>query len=221
MPDQPGSVAQLVQRFNAYLPTLVAGLLVVALGLVAGWVARRALIRILVWLRLDRLGGRSGWRAALGKGDVRAALYSLVGSIAFALVFLVFLDNALQIWGLTVLSAAIDKVVRYSPNLGLVALVAGIGVALADGAARRVEETLAAEGVARARLAGKVLKGALLSIVAAIALWQLDLARPVVLAAFVTTFAAFGVAFALAIGLGSAKAVQAAWERLMERREDE
>ncbi len=88
-------------------------------------------------------------------------------------------------------------------------------------AARRAEETLAAERVARARLAGKILQGAHLSIVAAIALRQLDPARPVVLAAFPTISAAFGVAFELAVGLGSAKAVQAAWERLTGRREDE
>ena len=105
--------------------------------------------------------------------------------------------------------------------LGLVALIAGLGVALADRAAQRPDEALAAECVARARLAGKLLKGTVLPVVAAIALRQPDLARPVVLKAFVTNFTAFGIACALAVGLGSAEAVQAPRERLMKPREDE
>lgn len=70
----------------------------------AGWVLKRAVIRALIWLRLDRLGGNIGWRAAFGKGNVRAALYNLVGSIAMMIIVLLFLDNALDIWGLTVRS---------------------------------------------------------------------------------------------------------------------
>lgn len=72
-----------------------------------------------------------------------------------------------------------------------------------------------------ARFGASTLKGASLPIVAAIAPWQLDLTRPVAQAELTTAFATFGIAFALAVGLGSAKAVPAAWERRMGRREDE
>lgn len=219
MTDQPGLLTQFAQRFSEYLPTLVAGLLVLTLGLVVGWVAKQAVVRVLRWLRLDRLGARTGWRAAFEKGDVRAALYDGLGTVAFVLVVLVFLDNALQIWGLTVLSRALDSLVTYLPNLGLVALIAGIGTAMASAAASRAEDALAEDGVGRSRLIGKLLKGALMAIVAALALWQLNLARQIVLSGFLILFGAIGVAFALAVGIGSAKAVQSGWERLSRRKE--
>lgn len=85
---------------------------------------------------------------------------------------------------------------------------------------RFVDITTIGVGIA-VRLCGNFVRGTLLSIVAATALWRLGLARPVARAAFTTAFASIGIAFALAVGLRSARAVQAAWERLMGRRGDE
>lgn len=216
-----GPFAGLAQRVSDYLPTLAVGFLLLALGVAAGWVVKRAVVRILIWLRLDRLGGRVGWRAAFGKGDVRAALYNLLGWIAMILVVLVFLDNALQILGLTVLSRMVDNVVFYVPNLGVAGLIVGIGVFLANVVADRTEDILEEEAFGHARLLGKILKGVLLSIVGAIALWQLDIAREIVLSAFLIAFGAMGVAFAMGVGLGSAKAIQRGWEALFEKRKED
>ncbi|MDH3455992.1 MAG: hypothetical protein OER90_04050, partial [Gemmatimonadota bacterium] len=41
--------------------------------------------------------------------------------------------------------------------------------------------------------------------------------REIVLAAFLITFGAIGVAFAVAVGLGSARAIQRGWESLFDR----
>jgi hypothetical protein len=219
MPESmTGALAGLIRRFMDYLPTLAAGLLVLGLGFAIGWLAKRALVRILVWLRLDRLAGRVGWRSAFGKGDVRAALYDLLGTLAFVVVVLVFLDNALTIWGLAVLSRLIDSFVVALPRLALAALIVAAGIAVASAAAQRVEDALEEEEVGYARLLAKGLKAVLLAVVAALALWELDLARQIVLSGFVIAFGAMGVAFALSLGLGSARAIQRGWEELFEKR---
>lgn len=215
-----GTVAEFQSRLAAYLPTLAAGLVVLLLGVGVGWLAKRAVIRTLVWLRLDRLGGSHSWRAAFAKGDVRSALYSLVGSVVMGLVMLLFLDNALQIWGLEVLSRLADQVLFYLPNLAMVLLIAGIGLFLANTLADRVEETLDEEGVGRARLVAKIFKSALLAVVGALALWQLDFARQIVLSAFLIGFGAIGVTFAIAVGLGSSRALQRAWDSLLDKSND-
>ena len=132
-------LAALIQRFTDYLPTLAAGALVLLAGVMLGWVAKRALVRILIWLRLDRLAGRVGWRSAFVKGDVRAALYDLLGTIALVLVVLVFLDNALTIWGLAVLSRLLDTLVFSVPRLGLAALIVAVGIGISNAVAERAE----------------------------------------------------------------------------------
>ncbi len=222
MQQQPsGPLAELGLKFVGYLPTLAGGLFVVALGLAVGWIVKRAVIRVLIWLRLDRLGGRLGWRAAFGKGDVRGALYNVAGSAAAVVVVLVFLDNALQIWGLTVLSRLLESFLIYLPNLAMVALIAGAGLVLSNAAANGVERALEEEDFARGRLVAKVCKAALLSVVSALALWQLNFAREIVLSAFLIIFGAVGVAFAVAVGLGSAKAIERGWQALFGNREDD
>jgi hypothetical protein len=212
-PD-PSQQIDLSQRFTEYLPTLFGGAVVFALGVAAGWVAKRAVVRVLIWLRLDRLGGRYGWRAAFGKGDVRAALYEVSGTIVMALVVLVFLEEALKLWQLVGMAELTERIILYVPNLAVVGLIVGIGWWLAGTFARRVEEALEDEGVAKAPLLAKGLKAALLAVVVAVALWQLNLAREIVLAAFLIAFGAMGIAFAVAVGLGSAKAVQRGLETL-------
>lgn len=210
----------MLQRFADYLPTLAAGLLVLALGIAAGWVAKRAIVRLFIWLRLDRLAGRAGWRAAFGKGDVRAALYDAIGTGGLVVVVLIFLDNALKIWGLAVLAELVDRLVFYIPNLALVLLIVIVGVVIANVLGARVEEGLVEEGVAQARLVAKALKGALLAVVAALGLWQLQFAREIILAGFLIAFGSIGVAFALAAGLGSTKAIQRAWDALFDKADE-
>ena len=54
--------------------------------------------------------------------------------------------------------------------------------------------------------------------VAALALWELDFARQIVLSGFLVAFGSMGVAFALCVGLGSARAVQRGWDEFFEKR---
>ncbi len=216
-----GQIAGFLDRVSAYLPTLVAGLLVLAAGVAVAWVVKRAVIRILIRLRLDRLGGRIGWRAALGRGDSRAALYNLAGTTAMIAVLLLFLDNVLDIWGLAVLSRIADRVVLALPDIGLGVLVAIVGVFVARVAGERIEDLLDEEGISHARLAGGVCRSVLLTITGALALWQIGFARQIVLAAFLILFGAIGVTFALAVGLGSARAVASGWESIIRKREKE
>jgi hypothetical protein len=222
MQTQPtGPVAQFADQFWAYLPTLAAGLFVLAVGILLGWIAKKAVVRVLIWLRLDRLGGREGWRTAFGKGVVRAALYNLVGSLMMAVIVLVFLDNAFQIWGLEVLTRLMDRTVFYLPNLGLVALIVGIGVLVTNVVSRRTENALDEMEVQHARLVGLVVKAVLLSLVGALALWQLAFAREIILGAFLIAFGSIGVAFALAVGIGAGRAIQTGLEGLFVKKKGE
>jgi len=215
------SLDQFGRTVVEYMPTLLAGSLVVLAGLAAGWLLKRAVVRALVMMRLDRLGGaRSAWRQAVGKGDVRAALYDAVGTVAGAILFLVFLDNALEIWGLVVLARLVDRLIVYLPTLGLALVIAWIGVAVTDVLARRMEAVLLREQVPRAALLVGLARSAFLFVVGALALWELDFAREIVLAAFLIAFGAIGVAFALGVGIGSARAIQDVLASLLSGRDD-
>ncbi len=217
MQTAQGPLAELSTRFTNYIPTLAAGLVVVLVGVVVGWLAKRAVIALLKWIRLDRLGGPTSWRSALAKADVRAALYNAMGTITMAVVILVFLDNALQIWGLMVLAGVADQMIAYLPNLAVAAVIIGVGLLIATSVGERVEDTFAEAGLASPRLLGGIARAAVLAIVAALAIWELNFARQIVMGAFLIGFGSIGVAFALAVGTGSSQAIREAWQQMFER----
>jgi len=220
MPQSPSEpLGRFTQQIVDYLPTLTAGAVILAVGIAVGWIVKRAVVRILIWLRLDRLGLKLGLQAALQKGDVRAPLYDLIGNGAWALVALLFFENALLIWRLDVLARMVEHIIVFIPNLILAGVILGTGFLLAGTVATRAEATLDEEEVPRARLIAKCLQAALLTVVSALALWQLSFAREIVLAAFLIGFGAVGVAFALAVGIGSARAIQHAWESLFRSKD--
>jgi Mechanosensitive ion channel, conserved TM helix len=212
-----GQLVRFSDQIFAYLPTLAAGLAVTALGVAAGWIAKRVVTRAMIWLRLDRLGGRQGWRAAFGKGDVRAALYDMIGNIVMAAVILLFLDNALQIWGLEVLRQLVDRTITYVPNLALVALIVAAGFLFANIAGNRVTNALEEEGFQRSRFIGKLVKAVLQAVVVSLGVWQIGFAQQIVLAAFLIAFGAIGVAFALAVGIGAARSLQQGLDRIFSK----
>jgi len=218
-PVQP--LSELWSQFVGFMPTLAAGLFIILLGLALGWLVKRTIVRLLVWLRLDRLAGRVGWRAAFGKGDVRSALYDMAGNVGMFLVVLIFLNDALNRWGFTALSRVIDAVVVYLPNIGIVAVIVGVGLLVSSNLETKITETLTEEGVVRARLIGKAVRGVLVTFVFALALWQLHFARELILAAFLISLGALGVAFALGVGLGTAKAVEHGISGLFRQHEDD
>lgn len=220
MPDQTAQpLSDFLRQVSAFLPALAAGALVLVLGVIAGWLVKRALVQLLVWLRLDRFARRGGWRSALGKGDVRAELYDGLGTAAMVLVVLLFAEDALRRWGLTALAEFATGLLVYLPNLVLAALIVAIGVLVANVLGARVEQGLAEEDFVHARMLAKVFKGALLALVAALALWQLQFARQIVLGGFLILFGSLGVAFALAVGIGSARAIERGWTALLEKRD--
>ena len=139
------SVRDVLAHLTACLPTLFAGIVVLLIGVVVAWIVAKLTVRILVFLRLDRVLTRMGWGRALEKGDVRHSLFGLLGSVAGVLLFLVFLENAVVIWKLTVLSKLLESLVLLIPQLIAAGVVVLVGWGLAAGVSRAVQRTLVQE----------------------------------------------------------------------------
>jgi Mechanosensitive ion channel, conserved TM helix len=222
MQDQPLiSLRDIFSSIVAFIPTLVAGLLVLAVGVAAWWLVARLVGRLLILLRLDRLVARLGWGRALAKGDVRHALFDLVGTLLGALVFLIFLDNAFVIWHLSVLSRLLEGLVFLVPQLGVVAVILAVGWGAATVAGRGTRRNLFEAGVVRAGLIASLVRAAILVLASTIALVELNIAARIVSEAFLITFGTLGLSFVLAVGLGSRHAVEHMWEDIMSRRREQ
>lgn len=215
------SVRDVMSNVVAYLPTLLAGCIVLVLGAVVAWILAKLVVKLLIFLRLDRVVMRLGWGRALEKGDVRHSLFGLLGLVVGLLMFLVFLDNAVVIWKLTVLSELLEKLVHLIPQLLTAAILLLIGWGVATAVSRAVQRALVQEEFERARLVSRIVRSAILVVACAIALVELNVAVVIVTGAFLIAFGALALCLVFAVGLGSKRAVERMWEERFRRQKEE
>jgi hypothetical protein len=178
----------LADNIISYLPSLLAGIILILIGWIIGWIIKRVLVQISILLRIDRFLRRSRWEADFAKADVRYGLYNFIGNIGFALVFLLFFDNALIAWKLTMLSDLLSKGILFLPKIIIAVAIFGLGWLLAFWTDKSVHRSLHREGIPRASLISKFIKVMILIFFSAIALVELDVAREIIIIGFATIF---------------------------------
>jgi hypothetical protein len=128
----------MLDDFIAYLPSFLAGILLLLVGWFLGWFLKRILVQISIVLRLERFLLRSRWEQDFSKADVRYGLYNFIGNIGFIIIFLIFVNTALSTWKLTILSDLVGKGILFLPRLIIALIVFGIGWLISTGASRSV-----------------------------------------------------------------------------------
>ncbi len=176
--------AKLVQNIVDYFPNLIAGLLLIVVGVLAGWLIKRIVYQLCVLLRIERLLGSFRWGGEFSKADIRHALFRAIGNVTFFIIFLIFLNAALDAMKLSVLSNMIERGVNIIPRLLIALFIFGIGWIIARGVALSVRRALYREGVPRASLIARFSNAVILLFFFAMALVELDIARVVVIIGF-------------------------------------
>lgn len=192
----------LADSIVAYLPSLLAGIIILLIGWLAGWFIKRLLVQISLLIRIDRFLTRSRWADDFSKADVRHGVYNFIGNIGYTLVFLLFLDNALIAWKLTMLSDLLGKGINYLPKIIIAVVIFGFGWLLAFWAERSVELALYREEIPRASLISKFVKMIILLFFAAIALVELELAQIIVIIGFATILITISVISIILTAIG-------------------
>lgn len=194
-----GVFAAFGERLASYVPELLSGLALLAVGLVVAWLARRVVIRLAFVLRLERLLGGSRLGRELARGDVRHAAYNFLGNLSFATVFLVFLDAALSVMRLEVFSGILEVGVTFIPRLFLSLVILGLGWMVAIRVSATTHRALQEEDVPRASLIARFTKAVVLVFVAGMALSVMDFATRVVLIGFTVCMVTLGTVAILSV----------------------
>jgi hypothetical protein len=176
-----------------YLPSLLAGIILLLVGWFVGWLVKRLVIQILVILRFDRLFLRLQWRRALSKADIRYAIFNFIGNVIFFIVFLIFLNSALAAMKLEILSTLIQQGVLFIPKLIIALLILGIGWVIAGRVSNAVYNALLKEDVPHYSIISRFTKFVCLLFFASMALVEIDIATQIVVIGFTTIMITLGV----------------------------
>jgi small-conductance mechanosensitive channel len=187
-------------RIIAFIPNLLAALLILAVGLLVATLLGRATRRILDGIDLPRRLGR-----VIEKESVLQRTPHTFGRIVYWAVALITISLAIDALALTWLSAGLARVLGYLPSvLAAAAILVGaylLGNYLRKRTARRQAE--AGGEQPHLRILPDLLRVGIYVIAGFMALQELGVATTIVTSAFIISLGALSIAAAVAFGLGN------------------
>jgi hypothetical protein len=214
--DFQGGIQDAWSSVAAFVPKLVAALLILLVGYVIAKLIARILNTILERVGFDQAVERGGIKQALARSKYDAS--DIVAKLVFWTIFLLVLQLAFGVFGPNPVSDLLKGLIAYLPNV----LVAIVILVIAAAIARAVTDLLSS-------LLGTVQGGQVLAKGAGIAILvfgvfaaldQLKIAPRIVTGLWYAVLAALVGSVIVAVGGGGIRTMQRYWERAAGRAEE-
>ncbi|MCK4224465.1 MAG: hypothetical protein KAX39_04740 [candidate division Zixibacteria bacterium] len=185
------------------LPSLVGALVILLLGWLVAKILKAALIKLLVAMRFEKFGERSGLSKFLSRGDIKHSLADILGTVFFWIIFLFFIYIAADVLKLSLISDLINRIISFIPNLIAAVLIIIIGVLLSSFFKGMVKVAATSYDLAHRELLGKIVQYLIIFFAVAMSLEELGVATHILVNSVLIIIGAMAFGFALAFGLGS------------------
>ena len=211
---------ELSLQFKAFLPGLLAMLVILALGLLLAKVVKAVLVRFLTAVNFDSWSDRMGFTTLMRKGDLWAKPSALVGVIVFWLLAIVTLMVGLSALKVAAIDQMVGQFFGYMPRIFSAAIIMVIGYVLSGFVSRAVLIAAANSGFHYAKLLAETVRTLLAVLILAMVMEQLQIAPSIVLAAFSIIFGGIVIALAIAFGVGGIETAKRVIEREAAEKSD-
>lgn len=199
--------------FKAFLPNLLAMLVIVILGVLLARFVRFMLVKSLTAINFDSWSDRAGFTALMRKGDLWAKPSATLASLVFWLLVIVTLMIGLSALKIPAVDNLVEQFFGYMPRAFSAALILIIGYVLAGFISRGVLIAAVNSGYHYAKLLAEAIRTLLTVLILAMVMEQLQIAPSIVLAAFSIIFGGIVVALSISFGVGGIDAAK----RMIER----
>jgi len=198
--DVGDSLQQGFDQFFAFLPNLLAFLVILAVGYFVAKLVKTVIAKALEKVGVDRRLEESNARQYVDRVMPDASPSSGIGRVVFLFVFAFFVVAAIGALQIPALTAFMNDVLAYIPNviaaIAIFILAALIAGAVGGGVAKLLGDTPTGKIVAT------VVPALVMVIAVFMILSQLQIAPEIVQIAFAATMGALALGLALAFGLG-------------------
>ncbi|MBA2764611.1 MAG: mechanosensitive ion channel [Thermoleophilaceae bacterium] len=209
--DIGGSLQEGFDKFFAFLPNLLAFLVILLVGFIVARLVKAIVTKALEKLGVDQKLQESDASQYVERVMPGASPSNGIGRVVFIFVFVFFLFSAIGALQIPALTTFMNQVLAYLPNviaaLAIFILAALVAGAVGGGVAKLLGDTPT----------GKIVATVVPAVVMVIALFmilnQLQIAPEIVQIAFAATMGALALGLALAFGLGGRPVA----ERMLEQ----
>lgn len=198
-----GSLETLLSRFAAFLPGLIAAIIILVIGYFVSKLLRIAVAALLKKLGVDKLSEATGIDSQISKlGDKASVSYAL-SLMVFWIIFLIFIVTAADSLGLTQLGHTMEQFLIFIPKLIVATLILLFGLAAANLAKNAVHKSAKSAGLDFAKPLSKVTFALVVILTISLTIGQLDIQTVLLDAIIIIVLAALGIGLAISLGLGS------------------
>ena len=182
------------------LPNLIGALLILLLGWGVSKVTEITARRIFRWMGIDRLASHHRIEERAG---LQSTLSEALARLLFWLVMVTFLLASVETLGLAAVTATVERLVAYIPNLLGATLTALLGILLARLLGSVTSSAAAAAGVPGAPRLGFLVRALSLGLVTIVVVEQLGLETAILVWPLTAVLASVSFAGGLAFALGA------------------
>lgn len=192
------SLLRALSSFGNYIPQLIAGILILIIGVIVATILRELVLRALNFIKIE------GWfaRVSGGKEPKESAWAKILAEMVRWTVVILFLIPAAEAWALPRVTEVLNSLLIYIPNV-LVAVVVGfVGFAIANIVFDVVKNTAVSLGSESSNLLGHVARYAIIFFTVLVVLNQLGIAADLIRILFTGIVIMIALAGGIAFGLG-------------------
>jgi len=214
------AAGRIVNATADFLPGLLALLIILAITVLAAFLARAVLHRILLRVRFDDRATQWGLAELAGWEPARRPS-TVISQLSFWIVVLLGLLAGVSALDPALTSVLVMRLFDYLPKVAAAAVVLIAGFLLARFLARSVLISSVNLQIQSARLLSLGVKWLVMVLASAMAMEHLGIGGQLVQLAFAILFGGIVLTLSLAVGLGSKDMVSRSWERQADKSERE
>ena len=196
-------VAEMLGRIAGFLPTLLGVLIILIVGWIIAGMLKSLVVKVLKLIQLDTASEKAGLGDVLRRGGIKQTLSELIGVLIYWFIMLMVFMTALNALGMTVAASLLDKVILYIPNVIAGVFILALGIFFSSMIGTVVRTASSNAGIQQAKFLGQLTQTLIMIFASIITLEQLNIASSVLNFAINIILASFGLALAIAVGLGS------------------
>lgn len=193
---------ELLTRGWFFLVNFLTAIVIFVIGWLVAKLIMAVVTKLLKAIKLDSIAEDIKIGEFLRKGSIKYTLSELLGVVLYWIIILGVLISVLDIMALIGVSALLDKILLYLPNVIGAVIILILGIFIAAFVSTVIRAATANVGLHQASLLGKISQIAIIVFTVMIALDQLQIGT-VLVSAMNIVLATIGLALGLAFGLGS------------------
>ena len=187
----------------AYIPNLLAAVAVILIGhLLSKWI-KWLIVKVLQSLKISAALRKTPLENFLEKAEINLQIEVIIGDIARWLILIIFFITALNLIGLTTVSAFLSSILSYLPTIFSAILILVIGTISAGIVESLVKSSLVQVSLITARTMSRVASYLVMIFTLLAVFAELGIAENLINILFVGIIATLALGLGLAFGLGA------------------